>query len=104
MSGADVLIAWLMKAGVTLLKLTPFLVVGWYVFKHSELGRALLHSRDTSRDILLLQQDMDALRGELSELQERPDFSERALAQLDRPLPAHEDLPKYPTPPEPVHG
>jgi hypothetical protein len=37
-------------------------------------------------------------------VQERLDFSERALTALDRPVRQRVELPRHPTPPEPVHG
>jgi hypothetical protein len=107
MFGGDVALAWLAIAGVMLVKLVPVLLVGgvgYYLFKRSEMGRALTRRDDTSAEMALLQQQIDTLRVELSEMQERLDFSERALAQLDRPLAAPGKAPKYPTPPEPVHG
>jgi hypothetical protein len=107
MFGGEIAMTWMAIAGIMLVKLVPIMLVGgvgYYFFKRSEMGRALTRRSDTSGDMVLLQQQVDDLRTELSEMQERLDYSERVLTQLDLPLRHSVTLPKRPTPPEPVHG
>jgi outer membrane protein TolC len=87
----------------------PWVLIGGaaYALYRSPLGRALAQRlRDgaaTTADVAALADDLEQVRHELAEVQERLDFAERALAQGRTPLPRIQPVDdRSPTPPEPV--
>lgn len=92
-----------------LLKLVPWLVIGGglYGLSRTEPGRGLIRrlreGGATEADIAALADELQQLRAELAEVQERLDFTERALVQQRQQLPrARSSDHESPTPPEPV--
>jgi outer membrane protein TolC len=92
-----------------IMKGIPLVLVGGaiYAVYRSPLGRALAQRvRDgavTTADVAALVDDLEQVRHELAEVQERLDFAERALAQGRPPLPRIQPVDdRSPTPPEPV--
>ena len=92
-----------------ILKAIPLLLfgVGIYALYRSPLGRALAQRvRDgsvTTAEVAALAEELEQVRGELSEVHERLDFAERALAQQRNLIPrAQPPDDRTPTPPEPV--
>lgn len=94
---------------LVIMKLAPWVLggVGLFALYRSPAGRALarkLHADSvTAGDVALLAEELREVRRELSEVHERLDFAERALAQqrspvLPRPKPPDS---RSPTPPEP---
>ena len=70
-----------------LIPIFGILVVGLSVFVRSELGRAIAHrvsgavaDPHLEEEVRALRADVEHLRGDLSEAQERLDFAERLLA------------------------
>lgn len=90
-----------------LFKTVPLLVAGTagvMLFSRSTLGKAVIHRlQDEGGDaetVAALQADVDELRRELGDVQERLDFAERRLLrQHAAPRPTHPD---NPSPPEPM--
>jgi len=89
-----------------LAKTLPLLVAGtagFILFSRSTLGKAVirrLHEGAAEAGAVAeLQADVDELRRELGEVQERLDFAERRLLQQRPPSPSGRETP---TPPEPA--
>lgn len=65
------------------------LIGGFVIFARSDIGKALAHRLSGSaaaqpelvNELEALRREVDGLRGELSEVQERLDFTERLIAQ-----------------------
>ena len=90
-----------------LLKFAPWLIAGLgaFLFARSGLGRALTQRiRDgavTRDDVAALAADLDEVRRELGEVQERLDFTERLVARQRGALPpSTRSEHDSPTPPE----
>lgn len=93
-----------------ILRAIPWLLFGaglYVVLYRSSLGRALIQRvRDgavTTAEVAALAEELQQVRGELSEVHERLDFAERALAEQRNLLPrARPSDDRTPTPPGPV--
>ena len=99
---AEVLQIWVM---ILLYKVGPIVALGggaYFVLKRTALGRAMLArgDRDT-QELHALAGEIDELRHQVLEVQERLDFSERMVAQLTAGVPPREQsTSRTPTPPE----
>jgi hypothetical protein len=92
----------------SLMRAAPWLLLGTagaLFLTRSSFGRALTHrlrqGSGRGEELATLTNEIEQLRRDLSEVQERLDFTERLLTQL-RELPALSSPPDTPTPPEPA--
>lgn len=105
-SPAEIMLVFAMFA----MRFVPFVLIGgaaWWLLGRSEFGRSLTRrlqeSGNDGESIAALASEMDQVKLQLAEVQERLDFAERLLARGESsralPAPVGEDTP---TPPEPV--
>lgn len=82
-----------MQGPEVLIPITFFLTIGGVFVARGEIGRAIAHrirggaqaDEDVRTELSDLRRDLDTVRAELAETHERLDFTERLLANNNRP-------------------